>query len=262
MAVGCVLPLVPWAIRNAVTLHKLQFLSPKNSTLPNELVPYGFMSWEKTWLYRIRDCYLVTWKLNDEAINLDDIPTYAFDTPEEKERVAALLEPYNQDLSLTEEEDAGFAQLANERNTRHPLRTYLWIPARRGLTMWLTPRIELLPFSGKVFPLTEAWEDDPVDQSFTIVFAFLNVLYLAIAAWGAWRLWRQPAARTAVALFVGFILLRTAFLTTLEAPEPRYVLVCFPILLAFAAQVFAGKNATRTIAATVQVEGVTEVRGG
>jgi hypothetical protein len=48
----------------------------------------------------------------------------------------------------------------------------------------------------------------------------------------------------------------------LEAPEPRYVLVCFPILLAFAAQVFAGKKATRTIAATVQVEGVTEVRGG
>jgi hypothetical protein len=40
-------------------------------------------------------------------------------------------------------------------------------------------------------------------------------------------------------LLVFFILLRTAFLTTLETPEPRYVLVCYPALLALAAQVFA-----------------------
>jgi len=32
--------------------------------------------------------------------------------------------------------------------------------------------------------------------------------------------------------------LRTAFLTTVETPEPRYVLVCFPALIALAAQVF------------------------
>jgi len=29
----------------------------ENSNLPGELVPYGFMAWEKTWLYRVRDCY-------------------------------------------------------------------------------------------------------------------------------------------------------------------------------------------------------------
>jgi hypothetical protein len=36
-----------------------------------------------------------------------------------------------------------------------------------------------------------------------------------------------------------FILLRTAFLTTLETPEPRYVLVCFPAVIMLGAQVFA-----------------------
>ena len=40
-------------------------------------------------------------------------------------------------------------------------------------------------------------------------------------------------------LIVAFIVLRTAFLTTLETPEPRYVLVCFPALIALAAQIFA-----------------------
>jgi hypothetical protein len=41
---------------------------------------------------------------------------------------------------------------------------------------------------------------------------------------------------------VVFIVLRTAFLTMLETPEPRYVLVCYPALLALAAQVFASQD--------------------
>jgi hypothetical protein len=240
MGLVCVIPLVPWAIRNAVTLHEFQLLAPKNSNLPGELVPYGFMSWEKTWLYRFRDVYLVPWKLNDEAINVADIPARAFDTPEEKARVEAILEPYNNDLTLTPEEDAAFGGLAEERTARHPLRTYVWLPAARAVTMWFTPRIELLPVSGTVFPLVESWQDDKIDQSVTVGLFLLNVVYIGLALWGAGRLWlRSAAVRPAVALLIVFLLLRTAFLTTLETPEPRYVLVCFPALLAMAAQPFA-----------------------
>lgn len=239
MGIVMVVPLAPWAIRNAVTLHEVQLLAPKNSNLPGELVPYGFMSWEKTWLYRFRDVYLVPWKLNDEAINVEDIPASAFDTEEERARVAAILEPYNNDLTLTPDEDAAFAQLARERTARQPLRTYLWLPVARAATMWFTPRIESLPVSGVVFPLAQSWEDDRVDQSVTVGFFVLNIVYMALAIWGAARLWRRsPGVRPAVALLVVFIVLRTAFLTTLETPEPRYVLVCFPALIALAAQVF------------------------
>jgi hypothetical protein len=243
MAAGCLLPLTPWAIRNAITLHEAQLLAPKNSNLPGELVPFGFMAWEKTWLFRLRDCYLVAWKVNDQPINLDDIPARAFDTQEEKERVAALLEPYNDEVTLTLEEDTGFAQLAKERTARHPLRTYLWLPAARAFMLWFSPRIELLPLSGQVFPLAEAWENDPVDQAVTAGFVLLIALYVFFGAWGAVQLWRQPSARVAVALIVGYTVVRTVFLATLETPEPRYMLVCFPALLAVAAQVFAGKGA-------------------
>ena len=239
----CLLPLAPWAIRNAITLHEAQFLAPKNSNLPGELVPYGFMSWEKTWLFRVRECYVVPWKLNEEAILLEDIPARAFDTPEEKQRVATVLEQYNNDLTLTPEEDAEFAQLAQERTARHPLRTYLWLPAARTVTIWFTPRIELLPVSGHVFPLAQVREDDPVDQEVTILFFVLNLSYVGLGVWGAARLWRSnPAAMPAVAFLALFILLRTAFLTTLETPEPRYVLVCFPALIALGAQVFTGRS--------------------
>ena len=238
--VGCALPLAPWAVRNFVTLHEVQFLAPKNSNLPGELVPYGFMAWEKTWLFRFRDCYLVPWKLNGEVIYLEDIPARAFDSQDEKDRVAALLEQYNNDVTLRPEEDAAFGQLARERTARHPLRTYLWLPMARTFTIWFTPRIELLPFSGKVFPVKEAWREDPIDLSMTFGFFLLNALYVALAVWGAWRLWRTGSGpRLAVALLLGYVLLRTTFLTTLETPEPRYVLVCFPAVLALAGQVFA-----------------------
>jgi hypothetical protein len=243
MALVCAIPLAPWAIRNAVTLHHVQFLAPKNSNLPGELVPYGFMSWEKTWLYRFRDVYLVPWKLNDEAIYLQDIPDGAFDTPAERAEIAAILETYNDDLTLTAEEDAAFATLAKQRTRRHPMRTYLWVPAARALTMWFTPRIELLPVSGEVFPLRQSWRDDKVDQSVTVGFFLLNIGYLALAMWGAVFLWRKAAARPAVSLLILFIVVRTAFLTTLETPEPRYVLVCFPILAALAAQLFGRRMA-------------------
>lgn len=238
-ALGCAVPLAPWAVRNFVTLREVQFLAPKNSNLPSELVPYGFMAWEKTWLFRFKDCYLVPWKLNGEAIYLEDIPARAFDTAEERERVAALLEQYNNDVTLSPEEDAAFGELARERIARHPLRTYLWLPIARAFTIWFTPRIELLPFSGQIFPVKEAWREDPIDLSMTVGFFLLNALYVSLALWGASGLWREGAGlRLAVALLLGYLLLRTAFLTTLETPEPRYVLVCFPVILALAGQVF------------------------
>jgi len=238
-AIGCALPLAPWAARNAVTLQEVQFLTPKNLNMSGEFVPLGFMAWEKTWLFRMRDCFLVPWKLDGEVINLEDIPARAFDTPEEKDRVATLLEQYNNDVTITPEEDAAFGQLARERTARHPLRTYVWLPVARAFTIWFTPRIELLPFSGKVFPVREAWREDPIDLSVTLGYFFLNVLYVAFAIWGTWLLWRENwTLGLAVALLLGYILLRTAFLTTLETPEPRYVLECFPAVLALAGQVF------------------------
>lgn len=234
---GCCIALLPWTIRNAVTLHEFQPLAPKDATLPSEVDPKGFLAWEKTWLYRMRHAYLVTWKLNDQEIQMEDIPSYAFDTDDERHRVSMVLERYNDDLTWTTEEDAMFAQLARERTARHPLRTYLWIPLKRAVVIWFTPRIELLPVSGHVFPLAYQNEEDPIDQRVTILLFLLNAVYLGLAAWGTWNLWKYRRAHVAIAVLLAYIAVRTAFLTTMETPEPRYVLVCFPALIVLAAQV-------------------------
>jgi hypothetical protein len=45
-----------------------------------------------------------------------------------------------------------------------------------------------------------------------------------------------------IALLVVYMLVRTAFLTTVEAPEPRYVVTCYPAILALAALLWVGKQ--------------------
>ena len=236
MCVGLLVPLLPWAARNFRTLHEVQFLSPRYANLPGELVPLGFNSWTGTWLWRYRDVYLTLWKLDDEPIAPESIPARAFDSPEERNRVAALLALYNDTTTYTPEMDRAFAELARERTAHHPLRTYVEIPLLRSLAMWFTPRVELLPYSGQIFPLRSEWDDDREDLLVTLGLGLVNLACVALALAGAWLVRRQPAC----ALLVVFVVVRTAFFATvIETPEPRYVLECFPVVIAFAAQGFA-----------------------
>jgi len=71
----------------------------------------------------------------------------------------------------------------------------------------------------------------------------VNILYVGLGVCGVIKLWRWSAAsRAAVLVIVLFVALRTAFLTTLETPEPRYVLECFPAVIALGAVGLAGRR--------------------
>ncbi len=231
MGVGLLLPLVPWAARNWYTFHRVEFLAPRYYAMPGDYIPRGFYAWTKTWLVRFRHAYLVVWKLEDEPILIEDIPAAAFDSPEERARVAGLLEQYNATTTVTPELDHAFAELARERTARHPLRTYLWVPLQRVVSIWFTPRTCLLPFSGHLWPPAEQWEEDPAGFSITVALGLLNLFYVGLAVAGAWQ-WRQ---RSGLWVLIAFIVVRTAFLTQIETPEPRYVIVCFPAVLSLAA---------------------------
>jgi hypothetical protein len=238
MGVGLLLPLLPWAARNWTTLHELQFLASRYAELPEEFTPLGFNAWTRTWLWRYGDVYLTLWKLDDEEISVDQIRARAFDSQQERARVAELLKSYNDTLTLSPEQDRAFSEIARERTARHPLRTYLKIPLLRSLAMWFTPRVELLPYSGHLWPLQSQWEDDRQDFLVTLSLFFVNCIYVALALAGAWMARRQPGW----GILVAFIFLRTAFFSAfIEAPEPRYMVECFPVVIAFAAQIFRGR---------------------
>ena len=240
MGLGLLIPLVPWAARNWRTLHDVQFLAPRYSELPGEYTPLGFTAWTNTWMWRYRDVYLTQWKVNEEEIAIDRLPAYAFDSQDEKERMADLLDEYNEALTIDPPLDQEFREIARERTERHPLRTYVKVPLLRTFTLWFTPRVELLPSSGHLWPLREEWQDDRPDFLLTLGLSVVNVIYIALALAGAWLARRRPGW----ALLILFCVVRTLFFAKfVETPEPRYVLECFPAVIALAAQIFASRPA-------------------
>ncbi len=87
--------LVPWTIRNARVFHLFQPLSPSHGEMPGEFVARGYNSWLRTWLDDEAYIGPFLWSLDEEPIDIDDVPPTAFDSADEKARVAALLDKYN-----------------------------------------------------------------------------------------------------------------------------------------------------------------------
>src|SRR5262249_24448802 len=187
------------------------------------------------WLRTTQQIYDFPFKIEDEPLELDALPPSAYDSPEERREVARLFAMHNEDFTLTPELDDGFARLARARTARKPLRTYLWVPLARALTLWVSPRLELLPFSGEVLPIAAAFEDDPRDFSVSVALFVLDLAYLALAIVGLFRV----SWRTGGGLLVVYLLLRTVLMTRMPGPEPRYVVIAFPLLAALAAQLWA-----------------------
>jgi hypothetical protein len=248
MGAAFLIPLLPWAGRNLVTLKKAQFIAPRYANLPGEYAPVGYYAWTATWLERYRDAYLSLWKIGEEPVDINDLPPSAFDSPAEKAHIADLFCEYNDsaELDISPEMDRQFAEIAREKTRRHPLRTYVSVPFQRALSIWFTPRTELMDIDGKFWPLREQWEDSHANVLITGSFAVLGYLYVALALGGVWLAWQHAAAggtpglRDApnvwgIGFLLVYLLVRTAFLTTVEAPEPRYILSCYPVVLAFIA---------------------------
>ena len=220
LGLGLAVALAPWAARNVLVLGRFEVLPPPAANLPGEMAPVGFNAWTQTWLTTNKEIYDFSFKVEDEPLDVELLPPSAYDSPEEKARVA---------------------QLARERTARNPLRTWLLVPLERVPAMWISPRLELLPWSGQIVPLRQAWEDDPYDVTITVLLFVVNLLYILLAFVAL----RRVAWRTGAAVLVVYMLLRTALITQMPGPEPRYVVIAFPLLAALAAQLWAGRSGER-----------------
>ena len=234
MAVGLLAALTPWAARNARTLGRIEFLAPRYAQAAGDFMPRGFYAWTRTWMIRNQDAYTVTWALGKKSIPIAAIPDAAFDSAAERARVADLLASYNSDLKMTPSLDRRFEALARERATSHPIRTFALIPTERTFATWFMPRVDVLRYSGKLWPIGDQWRANPAEFDAAAIFAFLNFVYLGLAAVGAWRYRSNPGC----AVLVLYLVIRTALLTQLATIEPRYVVVCFPAVAALGALAF------------------------
>ena len=266
-------PLLPWTVRNWRVFHQVQPLAPRYANAPGEFVPHGFHRWVKTWIVDFVSTEEVFWKVSadvpGEAVDVTRLPARAFDDPAEYAETANLFAQYNRDTFITPGLDAQFANLAARRVRNSPLRFYLWLPLARVADMWLRPRTETLPIETRWWE----YEEHEGESQIAIAMLLLNAALLG-SALAAPLVARQAGnagfSRSTVGakdspaqgpseqergprnqvpqnfgskerglqhpgLMLTFIFLRSVLLATLENPEQRYTLECFPAVLALSA---------------------------
>ena len=247
LAIGFSLMLAPWTIRNARVFGVFQPVAPQYANMPYEFVPFGYVNWLRTWVDDERYVRPFEEAIDLYPIRTEGMPDYAFDSSEQRRRVAALLERYDNpakpeatdddatepgpSVKMTPEIDAEFRQIADERITQHPLRYYLGLPLKRAASLWFDTHSQYYPFQGQLFPLSNL--DRSAHQQYWLpLFAFVTWLYSAVALIGAWVMWTKRSSRQWLLLLALLVLPRLAFLATQEHPEPRYTVEYFAFVAA------------------------------
>ena len=223
-------PLVPWTMRNFRTLHHFQPLAPRYATEEDETAPRGFNRWVATWIVDYVSVEEIYWNVPGDKIDPDKLPARAIDSEMQREAILALTADYNESHDLTADLDNRFGELAAQRIREHPVRYYVVLPVLRIADMWLRPRTELLPSD----PRWWEFNDETRGSIIAVATGLLNLAYIGAAFLGV--VWRFSSARYA-GLLIGFVVLRSVFLGTIENPEPRYTLECYPVVILLAAKV-------------------------
>ncbi len=231
VALGATAPLVPWTVRNLHSLHRFQPLAPRYANDSDEPLMPGFNRWVKTWIAEYVSVEDIYWNVPGEEIDFSKLPSRAFDSAQQRDQTRQLFADYNHDYDMSEELDARFAALAAQRIRSTPLRYYLWLPGLRIVDMWLRPRTELFPSD----PRWWEFNDNPRWLTVSIVFGIINLIYVGMAVIGLVRVRHIQL----LGLLLLFIVLRSLFLGTMENPEPRYTLECYPVVIFFAAGAFS-----------------------
>jgi len=227
---GALSPLIPWTLRNLHTLHRFQPLAPRYANDSDEPVLTGFNRWTKTWIADYVSVQEIYWPVPGSGMDFTRLPDRAFDSPAQRKQTAEAFAAYNVNHDMAPELDARFAVLASERIRHSPLRYYVWLPALRIADMWLRPRTELFPSD----PRWWEFNDDRRWLALSLAFGAINLAYVAMGFAGFVR----GGSAIGMGMLLLFVVVRSAFLGTLENPEPRYTLECLPVIIVAASSLF------------------------
>ncbi len=199
--VAAAIPMGLWMARNQADFGKLQPLGGYVGQLENT-----YQRWLGTWLDDLDDMAPYWWYVGTRGYPTT-FPEKVVD-PVERERANGFLALGKAGLGSPEAK-AAFAELAARASDERPLRTHLWVPAKRLVNLWLN-MTSYMPRSPLRSVATAGW----------VVFLALS---LAGLVWGAWKrdalaffMLAIVAGRSVLPLFIGI------------ACEPRYVVEALP----------------------------------
>lgn len=131
-------------------------------------------------------------------------------------------------VRMTPEIDAGFAAIAQERIDRSRLRYYLFLPAKRAAALWFDSHSLYYPFGGQLSPVRDL-DYDENQQIWLPVFTAVMWIYTLLALGGIIYWWRNRENKSLrwLILLALMTLPRIIFFSTIENPEPRYVVELF-----------------------------------
>ncbi len=215
-------PIAVWTTRNWIDFQVFQPLAPRYLNDPGETYNAGYYHWMRTWAVEYVSTGNVYWNVGSRPINIDDLPSRAFDSPSQHAHTAALLDEYNRTNTISAQLDARFAALAAERIRANPLRYYVIVPLMRIADMLLRPRTWCFSLDSFWWH----WADHPGESFCAILLGIVNLAYVGLAVWAFLR-----RAVPFPLMLGGYFLVRCLLLGTLENSEPRYTLECFPVLI-------------------------------
>jgi 4-amino-4-deoxy-L-arabinose transferase-like glycosyltransferase len=223
--VGCLalVPLIPWTARNWHTFHRVQPLAPRYANQQDEYVAVGFNRWIKTWIIDYASTEEVFWAVPGAQLDPEILPERAFNSLAQRYQTLQVIADYNESHVVSPEIDGRFAEIANERIRRSPLRYYVLLPAARIADMWMRPRTEKLPCNSRWWEFDEDWQW----MTLMIALGVINLVYLSAAAVGL----SKSRLTAPLQMLLLFVILRSLFLGTMENPETRYTLECYPVVI-------------------------------
>lgn len=247
-AIIVAIPLAAWTARNIIV--------GLPSWLPAPMVmahghrpPLGYLAWGATWIseeYQRPGWGFPINRLQFREVKIDDA---AFDSREERELVHAWLAELaeHNGREFPSEIDARFAELARERASRHPIRTFVWLPVVRALGMWKNPfssfgwpnelpssvghqqRLDSSRSVQGLLDLARAFPVQAASKAYTAAYRItLLAVFLVLLAYSFHR--RFSGCREIVWIVFAWVSARTVFFAFTNNVETRYAAPVTPAL--------------------------------
>ncbi len=204
--------LAPWIARNYLAFERFQPLASEYAFAGDEYMPTGYLKWIRTWMTdeTYFPAFTPAFLPGDRSFNPKELPDSLFDSEQERAEVLQLFAEYDQLGHFTPGMSDKFRTIADDRIKRAPVRYFVWLPINRIASVWLT--------------------GFATNNRFHRVLRMLFVLPILIGGVLGLALGARNQPLTELLLLV--ILTRTVFLGYHYAPETRYIVEVYPMMIA------------------------------